>query len=508
MQHGHFRRFAPVDVLSERELSAIHQGALEILETGGANIRHAKTQALLEDAGCKVDREAGQVRIPPALAEECLRSVPSSYQIVARDRAMDVRIGGDRVHFLQGMGMRYVDTETWELRPATLREHAEVQIVGDALPNVHVMDALFAFTDLKDVPGIMQQLEGLANGFRYSVKPQHYGYLKDSDQFAIRMAQGLGVTLDAEIDVAPPVAFGDEALEAIWRFAELGWCVWASPGGRAGATAPGPLAGVQVQSWAGTMAFIVVTQLINRGTPVGLHPCDGVVHAKWAHGLPAAPETWYTRAMTNQLCRRYGIPVTTASGFCGHAKMFDYQAGMEKALGILTSVMTGSHLHTLQGSFAGELGYSNVLQVLDEEIAGNVGRYLLGTPIDDETLAVDESLEVGTAPASFMGRALTRQYWVKDRYEPLVADWGTHVDWVRGGKKDIVTRAEEKVDAILAEHRATPLTAEQSAHVEDVLAEAREYYRATGLLSEEEWAPYMRALEEADLPAPLEAATD
>ena len=166
--------------------------------------------------------------------------MPSSYQIVARDRAMDVRIGGDRVHFLQGMGMRYVDLETWELRSATLREHAEVQIVGDALPNVHVMDALFTFTDLKGVPGIMQQLEGLANGFRYSVKPQHYGYLKDSDQFAIKMAQALGVTLDAEIDVAPPVAFGDEALEAIWRFAELGWCVWASPGGRAGRNSAGP----------------------------------------------------------------------------------------------------------------------------------------------------------------------------------------------------------------------------------------------------------------------------
>ena len=162
--------------------------------------------------------------------------------------------------------------------------------------------------------------------------------------------------------------------------------------------------------------------------------------------------------MTNQLCRKHGIPVTTASGFCGHAKQFDYQAGMEKSLGVLSSIMTGSHLHTLQGSFAGELGYSNILQVLDEEIAGSIGRYLLGTEINDETLAVDEALAVGTAPASFMGRPLTRQYWVKDRYEPIVADWGTHVDWVRGGKKDIVTRAGEKVEAILAEHRAAPLT--------------------------------------------------
>ena len=192
--------------------------------------------------------------------------------------------------------------------------------------------------------------------------------------------------------------------------------------------------------------------------------------------------------------------MTTAAGFCGHAKMFDYQAGMEKSLGVLSSIMSGSHLHTLQGSFAGELGYSNVLQVLDEEIAGSIGRYLLGTEIDDETLALDEALAVGTAPASFMGRALTRQYWAKDRYEPIVADWGTHVDWVRGGKTDIVARAQEKVQAILAQHRAAPLTTEQTALVDAVLGEAREYYRGTGLLSEEEWAPYMAALEAADLP--------
>ena len=497
MQNGFLRRFKPVDVLSEQELSAIHQGALEILETCGANVRQEKTLKLLEEAGCRVEYDAQLAHISAGLAEECLRSVPSSYTIKAREPKNDVRIGGDRVHFLQGMGMRYVDPDTWELRPATLSEHAEVQIVGDALANLHVMDALFSFTDLKDVPGIMQQLEGLANGFRYSTKPQHYGYMKDSDLFAIKMAQAIGVTLDAEIDVAPPVAFYPEALDAIWRFASLGWCIWASPGGRAGATAPGPLASVQVQSWAGTIAFIVIAQLIRKGTPVGLHPCDGVVHTKWAHGMPCAPETWYTRAMSNQLCRQYGIPVTTASGFCGVAKQFDYQAGMEKSLGILSSVMTGSHLHTLHGSFAGELGYSNVLQVLDDDIAGSVGRYLLGTRIDDETLAVNEQLEMGTAPVSFMGRPLTREYWAKDRYEPTVANWQTHVDWVKSGKLDLLSQARAKVESILGEHAPVPLTHDQERNVEDVLLEAREYYRANGLLAEDEWGPYMEALESA-----------
>ena len=194
------------------------------------------------------------------------------------------------------------------------------------------------------------------------------------------------------------------------------------------------------------------------------------------------------------------MPVTTAAGFCGQAKKFDYQAGMEKSLGVLFSIMTGSHLHTLQGSFAGELGYSNVLQVLDEDIAGSIGRFLQGSEIDDETLALDESLEVGTAPASFMNRPLTRKYWAHNRYSPFVADWGTHVDWVRGGKTDIVQRAREKADDIVASHRAAPLSAGQVAEVEQILSEARDYYRGNGLIAEDEWSPYERALQAADLP--------
>ena len=116
--------------------------------------------------------------------------------------------------------MRYVDPDTWELRSATLREHAEGQIVGDALSSVHVMDACFSYTDIAGVPPVMQQLEGLANGLRYSSKAQHHGYLKDSDRFAIRMAQAVGATLNAEIDVAPPVAFAGDAVDAVMRFAE------------------------------------------------------------------------------------------------------------------------------------------------------------------------------------------------------------------------------------------------------------------------------------------------
>jgi trimethylamine--corrinoid protein Co-methyltransferase len=494
MLNGYQRRFRAIEVLSAAQLEAMHQAALEILEKAGANVHHDGALTLLAENGCIVDRETRTARMPTGVVEQCLQSCPSSYSIRGRDPDSDVRIGGTRVHFMQGMGMRYVDPETWELRPATLREHAEAQIVGDALASVHVMDACFSYTDIEGVPPIMQQLECLANGFRCSGKAQHYGYLKDSHRFAIKMAQGLGVTLNVELDVAPPLVFGHDSVDALMHFAELGWGLEACPGGSAGATSPGSLAGSVVQMWAATLAFIVIAQLVSQGAPVARQVTGTVPHPKWGHPLDGAPESWYLGAMTNQLCVRHGIPITSPVGFCGQAKMFDYQAGWEKALGVLFSVSTGSHLHVLHGSHGEELGFSNVLQILDDDIARAIGRLLDGTEVDDETMATDLICEMATAHGSFMSQAHTRKFWMKDRFQPTAADWSTNVEWVRGGKTDIVSRAREQAEEIVATHKPMPLRAGQEGVISDVLEEAREFYRATNFITDEEWGPYMQAL--------------
>ncbi len=491
---GYQRQFRAIEVLSAAQLETMHQASLEILEKAGANVRHDGALTMLAEHGCDVDIETQTARIPAGVVEQCLASCPSSYSIRGRDPASDVRIGGTRVYFMQGMGMRYVDPDTWELRPATLREHAEGQIVGDALASVHVMDACFSYTDIEGVPPIMQQLECLANGFRYSGKAQHYGYMKDSHRFAIKMAQGLGVTLNVEIDVAPPIVFGHDAVDALMRFAELGWGLEACPGGSAGATSPGSLAGSVVQMWAATLAFIVIAQLVRPGAPVGRQVTGTVPHPKWGHPLDGAPESWYLGAMTNQLCARYDIPITSPVGFCGQAKMFDYQAAWEKALGVLFSVSTGSHLHVLHGSHGEELGFSNILQILDDDIARSIGRLLDGTEINDETMATDLICEVAETQAGFMSQAHTRKYWMKDRFQPAVADWNTHVEWVREGKTDLVSRAREQLEEILAGHKPAPLSADQESIINDVLDEAREFYRGTGFITDDEWVPYMQAL--------------
>ena len=52
------------------------------------------------------------------------------------------------------------------------------------------------------------------------------------------------------------------------------------------------------------------------------------------------------------------------------------------------------------------------------------------------------------------------------------------------------------MEEILATHKPEPLTPAQEKIVENMVKEAREYYRKEGFISDEEWTVYMKALEE------------
>ncbi len=80
---------------------------------------------------------------------------------------------------------------------------------------------------------------------------------------------------------------------------------------------------------------------------------------------------------------------------------------------------------------------------------------------------------------------------------PQVADQEAYAVWIESGKKDALSLAREKMQDILANHKPKPLTAEQDKAIEEILQEAREYFRDRGMISDEEWTTYMRTLDES-----------
>jgi trimethylamine--corrinoid protein Co-methyltransferase len=403
-------------------------------------------------------------------------------------------IGGDTVYFMQGMGMRYVDLETWETRPATTDEHREAMTVADALDNVHLADGVFFYMEREHVPPVMVMLENLVSGLRHSSKAEQFGYQKDCSIFAIKIAQALGINLNPELDTASPLTLYGGAVEAAFRYLDVGFPIQPTVSTTMGAEAPVTHASSMVLSTAMIMAWAVLAQLIKPGAAIsiqhGMKPMDMRTGMQRFGAVSRA----ITTIMTHQLLRRYEIPSCPGLGFASDSKKIDYQAGYEKGMGALISALSGANLIIFHGGSCGELMYHPALSILDDDIAGWIGRLIDGVTVTDETLAIDLINRIGPIPGHYLSAEHTREWWQKEQFVPRVADLEPYPVWLRSGKLDALEHAKARMDKILSDHTPRSLSAQQEQDVAAILNEARSFFRERGEISAQEWDAYKREM--------------
>jgi len=148
----------------------------------------------------------------------------------------------------------------------------------------------------------------------------------------------------------------------------------------------------------------------------------------------------------------------------------------------LTAALSGANIIQLHGGIYGEIAYHPVQSILDDDIAGMIGRFIEGVEVNDETLAIDLIEEVGPIPGFYLNKEHTRKWWKKEQFVPRTADRLTYPEWIRTGKKDCISYAKERMEEILTTHKPKPLTDSQEKEIEKILEEARKYYKKKGKL--------------------------
>lgn len=138
--------------------------------------------------------------------------------------------------------------------------------------------------------------------------------------------------------------------------------------------------------------------------------------------------------------------------------------------------------------------------ILDNDLAGMIGRFIEGVTVNKETLATELIGEVGSGPDHYLGKAHTRKWWKLEHFMPWVADRLTYAEWSVTGKKTCIDYAKEKMEEILATHKPTPLTSSQEQDVERILEEAREYYQKRGMIPDEEMVTYRESMKSSNYP--------
>ena len=349
----------------------------------------------------------------------------------------------------------------------------------DALENVHLACSYTPYCEVEGISPAMVLPFSAYSRMKYFSKPQRVGSILNSHQWEMRMAQVAGVDVFAAMEAAPPLTWYKDAIDCAWDCAEAGFPVEVGCGCVMGGTGPATLAGALVQSNAEMMSGIVMVELIRPGT--GILANSFVFAQNMRSGSPAAGgiEVSLFQVAFNQMWRgKYNLP--TMLGACGPStsKRIDVQLGFEKGVSSTLAAVSGASVINLHGGISIELTYHPVQSILDDDLAGMLGRYAGGVAVNHDTLALDLIESIGPIPGQYMDSEHTRDWWRKEHYLPRVMDRSGYPDWLAGGKRSALELALAKMEKILATHHPEQdLSDEQLRELDNIYAAADQHYK-------------------------------
>ncbi|MCJ7651948.1 MAG: trimethylamine methyltransferase family protein, partial [Candidatus Lokiarchaeota archaeon] len=237
----------------------------------------------------------------------------------------------------------------------------------------------------------------------------------------------------------------------------------------AGSSAPVTLAGVLTQANMEVLSAIVLTQIINPGTPILYASTNTIMDPLTGNIAYGSMEMSLLTIAAAQLARFYGIP-SKGSGALTDSKCFDIQNGYERFMGLSSAINAGHNYITCAGTYESSLSEALELLVIDDELIAILKRGLNGIDVNATTIARDEIEKVISTNKSYLGTKHSAKNTRKEIYIPPLIDREKRGRWIRNGSKDLILIATERVNEILK-------TQEGPNYSTDVLDELNKYIK-------------------------------
>jgi trimethylamine--corrinoid protein Co-methyltransferase len=447
------------EVLSPTEVQQIDAASMEILESVGLRVDLKKARDAFGDAGARVIEAARSVRIPEKLVRWAVQEAPSQFHVYGADPDYRLEAGADQTYFT-GLGavVNVIDTETGELRPATLDDLRDHLRLVDGLPHISATPIGIWPSDIPMTTIHAEAILAWAQNCRKPFGMGAYGVLASQDMMKM-MAIAVGGR--EEMRARPrffggcspvsPLQMAKLQLEGLFQFAEYRQPVVIGPEAMAGATAPVTLAGLLAQHNAEVLAHVTLAQVIAPGTPVAYGCASTIADMASGNVAQGAVEAGLIIAATAQLARHYGLPSRTLGGTTD-AKTLDLQCVLERVATLAPPVLAGVDFVVCAGTLESVSTESHALLVLDDEIAGMLQRLARGIEVDENTLALDLIKQVGWE-GNYLAERHTAQNFRREHFLPKLLPRDVRQTWEQKGAKTTLDLAREKVRVILAKHQ-------------------------------------------------------
>ncbi len=469
------RLYDPIRVISDDQVEAIHRASLQLLAKQGIRVLNGAAIDAYRRAGARV--EDAMVFLDPDMVMEHLASVPRTFKIAARNRAKDLRFGGNDMVFSSVGGPAYVMDLDRGRRDGSLADMNDFLKLCQSL-NVIQQESGGPLEPM-DLPARTRHLDHYHSVITLMDKSWNLNALgRGRTMDGIEMAAlSMGWTVDdllatpmmmGVINTNSPRQLDNPMSEGLMCLAEHGQVAIVTPFTLAGAMAPITMAGALVLQHAEAMFGIVLTQIVRRGVPVMYGGFTSNVDMKT--GAPAFGTPEYTKAAqaSGQLARRIGVPFRSSNVTA--ANTVDAQAAYESQMALWGCLMGGAHLviHAA-GWMHGGLTASYEKLILDAEMLGMMQSYFTPMEVTEESLGLEAIAEAGVG-GHFFGTAHTMSRYETAFHAPMVSNGDNYPNWLQRGSEDAPQRANRIWKDLLATYEAPPLDPAIREAVDDYVA--------------------------------------
>ncbi len=311
-----------LNILTDDELQEIHYGTLEVLNETGVYVEDDEARERFERGGAIVDHDTKNVKIPPHVVEDAIRTAPSKVILHGRDPKHDIVLESTRIHFTNfSEGVMINDPYTGENREPVKKDLVDSAKVIDYLPEIDFCEKALGAHDVN------QESVPLHNAEAYLTNTtKHCAFGPVNGKFLnkiIEMGQAIAGGVKAfkkrplvSFTTCPvsPLTLITDCCEIIMEAAKNNVVCNILSMAMAGGTAPVTLAGTLVNHNAEVLSGITLAQLTRRGTPVIYGSSTTAMDLKLASASVGTPECAVISGAVARLARYYALPSYVAGG--------------------------------------------------------------------------------------------------------------------------------------------------------------------------------------------------
>jgi trimethylamine---corrinoid protein Co-methyltransferase len=464
------------EILSDDAMAVLERGWRRLLSDIGIEFLHDESLDRFRAAGQTVDGTI--VRFDPDWVLEQVAKAPTEFDLVARNPARTVRVGGRHMFFAPTQGPPFVRIGE-ERREATMADFEALARLSQCFDQLDTPGGLCC--EPGDRPLDSRHLDMLLAVQTITDKPYMGAVIsRDAAEDSVAMTDMLfegrtdGQTrMFGVVNANSPLRYDTRMLEAMTIYAAAGQAVIITPFLLMGAMSPVTVPASLVQQTAEALAGLALTQLVRPGAPVVLG--SFLSHTDMQSGSPGfgGPESALGMLCSGQVARRFGIPWRAGGGFLTSSQMPDAQAAYEGLNTMLPAFLAGAnYVEHSAGWLESGLVASFEKFIVDIEILRMLQEEFTPLEIDEASLAFDAHDEVRHG-GHFLGAAHTLERFRTCFYRPLLSSTENFERWKSKGGRDAAARAGEIWRQTLEAYEQPPMDPALRAELEAYVVRRR-----------------------------------